>query len=267
MLIFLCTLTLISFGQKKEKRDLGGFQQVTLAYPGTLYLKQGSGFSVELSGDQELLKKIETEVEGSRLIIKRKEFLKGWNNWENLGSLTVYVTLPKLTGISVLGSGKVIGQSEFKSASIDLKVSGSGSISLEANAEDVEMDVSGSGNITFKGKSGNIESEISGSGRIEYHGAIAGTITSSISGSGRLTSTGTAKTLKSTISGSGRVSGFNLIVENCIARISGSGTVEINATKEIDAEISGSGTVVYKGNPDHISSHSSGSGKVRKATE
>jgi hypothetical protein len=40
--------------------------------------------------------------------------------------------------------------------------------------------------------------------------------------------------------------------------------VEINVKSELDANISGNGTVSYKGNPNHVNGHSSGSGKVRK---
>jgi hypothetical protein len=40
--------------------------------------------------------------------------------------------------------------------------------------------------------------------------------------------------------------------------------VEINVKNELDAVISGSGSVSYKGNPNKVNSHSSGSGKVSK---
>ena len=265
LISFILILISVSvFAQSREKRDVGGFQAVTFAFPGTLYLKQGSSTSVELSGSKELLDKIETEVEGSRLIIRRKEIFRNWNWSDDLGKLTARVTLPKLTGVSVLGSGKVIGESTFKSGVLAVKVSGSGSIDLEAEADETETDVSGSGQIHLKGIFSSVDATISGSGKIILNGAVQGTLSSGISGSGKLEASGTAKTLRSTISGSGKVAGFTLAVENCFARISGSGTVEISATKEIDAEISGSGTVLYKGNPDHVSSHSSGSGKVKK---
>lgn len=263
--IILLLITAVTFAQKSEKRDVGGFNAVTLAFPGTLYLKQGSTTSVELTGDKELLEKIETEVEGNRLIIRRKEMFKNWVNWsEDLGKLTARVTLPKLTGISVLGSGKAIGESKFRASSLDVKVSGSGSIDMEAEADDTEADISGSGQIQLKGIFSSVDASVSGSGKIILNGAVQGTLSSGISGSGRVEASGTAKTLRSSISGSGKVAGFSLAVENCYARISGSGTVEISVKKEIDAEISGSGTVLYKGNPDHVSSHASGSGKVKK---
>lgn len=264
LILLLAISTLNTFSQKREKRDVGGFNQVVLAFPGTLYIKEGSNTSLELSGDNELLEKIETEVEGSRLTIRRKEMFKNWYNWGELGSLTAYLTLPKLNGVSVMGSGKIIGQDNFKTGAFYAKVSGSGSISIEAETEDADLNVSGSGNIKINGVFGRVDSSISGSGKIVLNGSMASTIESTISGSGRLEISGSAKTLRSNISGSGKVAGYALSVDKCFARISGSGSVEITAKEEIEAEISGSGTVIYKGNPDHVSSHSSGSGKVIK---
>jgi hypothetical protein len=85
-----------------------------------------------------------------------------------------------------------------------------------------------------------------------------------ISGSGKLEASGTANEIKTSISGSGKVYASNLTVDKCEARITGSGDVEINVKSELDANITGSGTVSYKGNPSHVNGHSSGSGKVRK---
>jgi hypothetical protein len=53
-------------------------------------------------------------------------------------------------------------------------------------------------------------------------------------------------------------------VNSCDIRISGSGDVEVNVKESLEANISGSGSVTYRGNPAHVNSHSSGSGKVRK---
>ena len=46
--------------------------------------------------------------------------------------------------------------------------------------------------------------------------------------------------------------------------ISGSGSCKINVSKEIDANVSGSGSISYRGNPEKVYHHASGSGKIRK---
>jgi hypothetical protein len=46
-------------------------------------------------------------------------------------------------------------------------------------------------------------------------------------------------------------------------KISGSGKCKINVGDSLEANISGSGSVYYKGDPDKIRSNVSGSGKVK----
>jgi hypothetical protein len=115
-----------------------------------------------------------------------------------------------------------------------------------------------------QGNCRSLESRVSGSGKVNYDGAISDRADVNVSGSGRIIASGTARMIKTTISGSGEVRAADLEVEKCEVRISGSGDVQINVKSELDASISGSGSVSYKGSPSQVNSHSSGSGKVRK---
>ncbi|HEY8936280.1 MAG TPA: DUF2807 domain-containing protein, partial [Cyclobacteriaceae bacterium] len=63
---------------------------------------------------------------------------------------------------------------------------------------------------------------------------------------------------------SGKVLAANLETNKCNIHISGSGNVEINVKDDLDAHISGSGSISYKGNPSHVNSDASGSGSIRK---
>ena len=148
----------------------------------------------------------------------------GWGNW-NSGKVTVYVTMRTIEDLSVSGSGRLIGKTRIEAGDIDLDVSGSGSMEMDLRAEDVNIDISGSGSVSLNGKSDKVDIDISGSGRVKAE---------------------------------------EFVVNICEAQISGSGSCYITANKEIDAQISGSGTIYYHGSPDKISSHSSGSGKVKK---
>jgi hypothetical protein len=94
--------------------------------------------------------------------------------------------------------------------------------------------------------------------------AITGLADFAVSGSGKIEIGGTANAVKASISGSGRVLAANLETNTCDVKISGSGDVEINVKEALDASISGSGSVLYKGNPTRLNSHAAGSGKVRK---
>jgi hypothetical protein len=128
----------------------------------------------------------------------------------------------------------------------------------------VEADVSGSGNIDLQGKCRSFDSDVSGSGEVELTINITETADFGVSGSGKINASGSAQSVKTSISGSGKVLAADLETDRCQVRISGSGDVEINVKSELDATISGSGSVSYRGNPKKVNSNSSGSGKVRK---
>ena len=254
----------ISFAQTKEIRNVETFTKIAFRVSGNLYLKQGPEQKVELQGSKEALEKIETTVSGGRLSIGREN--GNWNFWNTDNEkIVVYVTVKDLEGVSVSGSGDLIGEGKFNTGDLDLNVSGSGSLQIEANANGaLGADVSGSGNIDFKGTCKELESKVSGSGKATLAITGANTVSIGISGSGKVIASGSAKVIKTSISGSGEVLAADLQVDRCDIRISGSGDVQVNVKSELDATISGSGSVSYRGNPTHVNSHASGSGKVRK---
>ena len=262
--LILVLLTSTLFAQTKENREVDTFTKISFRVPGKLYLKQGSPQKVEIEGSSDVLKKIETKVDGDRLIIGTEEKWFNWN-WSNDDKVNVYITVKDIDGLSVSGSGDLIAQTKLTGENFDLKVSGSGSLQAEIEAQgDIEADVSGSGDIDLKGKCKNYDSDVSGSGNVKLSLAIGDKASFGVSGSGKIIATGTAQSVKTSISGSGKVLASNLEADRCEIRISGSGDVEINVKSELDANISGSGSVTYKGNPNHVNSHSSGSGHIRK---
>jgi len=255
----------IASAQSKETRDVDTFTKIAFRVPGKLYLKQGSEQKVELQGSKDMLEKIETTVSNGRLSVGREN--ENWNlwNWDNDDKIVVYITMKNLEGISVSGSGDLIGESTFKTNGLDLSVSGSGSLELNADVSGgLTANVSGSGRIEFKGTCSDLESKVSGSGKVSLDLTSANKVVVGVSGSGKVIANGTAKEIKTNISGSGEVLAADLQVDMCEVRISGSGDVEVNVKRELDATITGSGSVSYKGNPSHVNSHASGSGKVRK---
>ncbi len=263
ILILMLSVTLVT-AQSRETRKVDNFTKVVFRFPGKLYITQGSPQKVELQGDREVLQEIETEVDGNRLIIGKEGKWFDWD-WNDNDRITVYITMPEVEGLNVSGSGNIIGQNVIKTDDLDLNVSGSGTLQVEIEANgDVEADVSGSGDIDLKGKCRSFESDVSGSGKVVLSADIAETADFGVSGSGRIAASGSARSVKTSISGSGKVLAADLVTNRCEVRISGSGDVEINVKDELNANISGSGSVAYKGNPGKVNSHSSGSGTVRK---
>lgn len=264
--LFLLLVSGFAFAQTKETRSVGTFTKLAFRVPGKLILKQGSPQSVVIEGDKELLEKIETEVEGNRLVIGHPDKWR-WRDWgwKDDKKVTVYVTVQDIEGLSVSGSGDLVSSGKISTNGLELKVSGSGSLDIDADVKgELTADVSGSGDLSVKGACQSFDSSVSGSGKVNMSGTITGRADMSVSGSGRIMASGTAQQVKATISGSGKVLAADLEVSKCEIRISGSGDVEINVKDALDANISGSGSVSYKGNPSQLNSHASGSGHVRK---
>jgi hypothetical protein len=265
------TLFLLAFvfglnAQNRQKRSVSNFTKLSFRTAGKLYLKQGNTNSVELVGDPEVLEKIETKVEGGKLSIGQKDNDSwfNWRDWSDDEKITAYVTMKDIDAIYVSGSGDLLAETKLTGGDMELKVSGSGNLTAEIDAEDVDASVSGSGDLNLSGKMKSMDSGISGSGKVVFNGVVAEFVETNISGSGKFEASGSAREIKSTISGSGRVYASELVVDRCNVRISGSGSVQVNVKTSIDANISGSGSVSYKGSPSEVNSHSSGSGRIRK---
>jgi len=126
-----------------------------------------------------------------------------------------------------------------------------------------EITVSGSGSFESLDKIvvSAFESKISGSGNIKGN-FECDNFSIHISGSGNATVSGNAKNLDVNISGSGKFNGREFKTDNADIRISGSGNVYIWVVDYLKAHISGSGNIIYRGNPK-IDFSGSGSGQLK----
>lgn len=262
LLVFFASTSI--FAQVRETRSVGTFTKLSFRVPGKLYLRQGPNQKVEIEGKKDLLDQIETNVDGDKLTIGKEGKWLDWN-WGSEDRINVYITVKNIDAISVAGSGEIIAETKITSSELDLNVSGSGSLKAEVNVTgSLEADVSGSGSIELRGKCNDYNSNVSGSGSVTLSLNISERAEFGVSGSGKIRASGTSSNVKIAISGSGRVLAGDLETNVCNVKISGSGGAEIHVKEELDANISGSGSVGYKGDPRKVNSNSSGSGKVRK---
>ncbi|MCK6616601.1 MAG: DUF2807 domain-containing protein [Cyclobacteriaceae bacterium] len=261
--LFLLFISLTAFSQQRETVTVPTFTKIGFGVPGKAYVRQGNTQKVELEGSREAIDKVEVRVEGNKLIIRSKEKWFNWN-WTDKDRINAYITVKDIEGLSVSGSGDMLVENRIRCSTLKLNVSGSGSLKVETDAGDTEANVSGSGDMIVRGILASFSSDISGSGAIEMNATVTGNASFEISGSGKAVASGKSADVDVDISGSGKVLAADLETSKCRVRISGSGSVEIYVKDELDAKISGSGDVRYRGNPAHVNAHSSGSGSVKK---
>jgi len=88
-------------------------------------------------------------------------------------------------------------------------------------------------------------------------------ITCRITGVGKITLAGTAGDQTIEVTGTGDVHNFDFVSTRCSALISGVGTLEVHATQQLDAVVSGAGSIVFAGNPPVVHQTVSGIGSIK----
>ena len=137
--------------------------------------------------------------------------------------VTIYITASSISKVAISVSGKITSESTFITDNLDVSISGSGDIDFSTETTTIDASISGSSNIDI---SGTTDSQVI------------------------------------RISGDGDYKGFNLESNNTETFISGSGNCEVYVNTRIDANISGSGSVYYKGTPSTINHSITGSGEL-----
>ncbi len=69
----------------------------------------------------------------------------------------------------------------------------------------------------------------------------------------------------STLAAPGSAHCYDLLSENARVDITGAGSAEVYASVKLDAQVSGAGSVNYKGNPTNVKQEVSGAGSVSRA--
>ena len=208
---------------KTEDRSVGNFKNVEVGGSIDVYVSQGSPASVKLEGDENVIRYVEVNQEGDRLIVKNKD---GFDLLPS-GQMKIYVTAPVYNKIEVSGASDIIGQGKISNPEdLELGVSGAGDIKMELDAPRVRADISGTGSIHLKGETKETEFSLSGVGSAHC---------------------------------------YDLLSENTRVDISGTGSADVYASVGLDAQVSGLGSIHYKGNPTNVKQNVSGAGSISRS--
>ena len=142
-----------------EDREVAEFTKVRLKGSGNVILTQGQTQSLQIKTDDNIMPLIETTVNGKKLTISHGKHHLRPTTFE------VFITVENLEGVSIAGSGDVIGKSRFVTDTFYSAISGSGDIDLEVETGRLKSAISGSGSINLSGRSDSFDASISGSGK------------------------------------------------------------------------------------------------------
>ncbi len=202
-----------------EEFELSEFDNLSISVPANVIIKEGEKPTLRITTYESYMIAINKTVSGKRLD------LEGNFCFAENEEIKIQITIPNdLEVIVVNGSANVHSDKSCKSDELDVKVNGSGNISLNIFTNRVFSNINGTGSIIMSG---------------------------------------TCQKLSLGIAGSGIFRGKSLNTYEAKISIAGSGQASVIAFNDLDATVNGSGIINYSGNPD-IDINISGSGKVNK---
>jgi hypothetical protein len=140
--------------------------------------------------------------------------------------IVISISIKTLTSLDVSGAADVKSDNQLSCDKLLLESSGAGEIALDVKAAEIKANISGAGDVSLKGTAQNIQANVSGAGD-----------------------------LKAT----------NLEADKAKIKVSGAGDAKVYAKQSLDAEVSGAGDIIYKGNPSERNVNISGAGSVRES--
>ena len=138
----------------------------------------------------------------------------------------IYVHTQGLSRIEVYGNSDVYSSDTLKGSSLAIVNSGAGDATLLLNYTDVDVNVTGSADVKLSG---------------------------------------TASNLKADVSGAGDLRAYKMPVSYATVKLSGSGDAQINASKSIQGNVGGAGTLYHQGEPEKMEVEVTGAGEVKKS--
>ena len=103
---------------------------------------------------------------------------------------------------------------------------------------------------------------LSGSGTVSLQGIDTETLTVRLPGSGVIRAAGSVDRLRATLVGSGELLLDAVTAARATAVLSGSGLIRLTASDSLAATVSGSGTILYGGDPSSVIKSVTGSGAI-----
>ncbi len=122
-----------------QEREVAEFSKVHLKGSGRVFLTPGEKQFREIKTDDNIMPLIETAVSGNKLTISHG------NHHLRPTSFEVYITVKRLEGVAISGSGDVTGEGRFVSDTFYAEISGSGDMDIEIETGDLASKISGSG--------------------------------------------------------------------------------------------------------------------------
>src|SRR5690606_4479615 len=142
--------------------------------------------------------------------------------------MILYISAPEIKKVETSAACDMkVSAPRLQTDYLDLDMSGASKAKIDQiNARKIDVEVSGATSVVFKGSTDVLDIDASGASKVNC---------------------------------------YELKAQDVSVDISGAGITKVNASRNLDVDISGSGKVLYKGNPENIRKEVSGAATLRPA--
>jgi hypothetical protein len=154
--------------------------------------------------------------------------IRNTENIEGSDGIQLLVVYPELERLEVGGATKVRHEGTLRAKNLEVDVAGATMLELNLQVKKLELKLSGAGIVTLSGDAESQEVELSGAGSLDA---------------------------------------YDLHTQKSVVMLSGVGSAEVFATEELEGEVSGIGSIRFKGNPRNIRREVGGLGSIESADD
>lgn len=187
------------------------------------------GYNIELEQGEPsiLIKTDENLIPLIQAEVKRNTLrLSNSESLKGSDGITIRIRYPELEKLEIGGAAKVSNAGTIGAKDLEIAVKGAALVDLEVEARKLELDLDGASSVSFKGTARQLEADLSGAGNLEA---------------------------------------YELRVRDAVVKLSGIGNAEVYVTDNLQAKVSGVGSIRYKGDPQNIQRDVSGVGSIKPA--
>jgi hypothetical protein len=201
-----------------ETRAVSGFSGLSMEAIGDVHLSQGTGETLRIEGEDNLLALLITEVRDGVLHIRIQEGV----DLRPTEEIDYYLGMTTIDGVTLAGAGGIEGTG-ISASDLSITLTGVGDVDLSGlTAYGVDVAIAGVGDVSLTGTAAAQTVTISGLGDYAARDLTSALATATISGSGTV-AVRVSDRLVGTISGSGWICYIGLPVVQ--STITGQGTI------------------------------------------
>lgn len=201
------------------------FSRLTFKSVGEVFLAQGDACSLEIKGNPDLIGKVKTNIQDGELSIVYDVKITDWSDLQILGSpkLQYFVTMKTVDAVNMGGAGN-LEAGHLDADKLSLVHSGLGKLQIsDLQGQDLTVELGGLGEILLKG---SVQSQTVG------------------------------------LTGAGSYDAEGLASRTARVALSGAGSANVWVEETLEADVSGAGSIRYKGNAK-VTQISSGVGDIK----